>query len=168
MSENSDKTELQLRPFTFFHRAMLISVDTQFSTHTDIRIDPEILAGYMQLTVCIMHRNFPEGVIQEKFTWDVTRSDRASWIIPKERLEKLTGDRYDARIRRQKESAQNWYQRRIEKIEPLINHLLMQMFVNGSITIDEVERLVQERYRPQGGAEMIARLPWDDKDDYQV
>ncbi len=158
--------ELQLRPFTFFHRAMLISVDTQFSTHTDIRIDGETLAGYMQLTVCIMHRNFPDNVLQETFVWDVTRPDRSVWAVSRGKLEKLTGERYDARVRRQKTRAQDWYRRRIEKIEPLINHLLMQMFVSGSITIDEVEILVQEKYRPQGGAEMIARLPWDEKDDY--
>ena len=66
MSENSGKTEFPLRPFTFFHRAMLISVDTQFSTHTDIKIDGETLAGYMQITVCIMHQNLPGSVIQER------------------------------------------------------------------------------------------------------
>ena len=168
MSENSGKTEFPLRPFTFFHRAMLISVDTQFSTHTDIKIDGETLAGYMQITVCIMHQNFPGSVIQETFVWDVTRHDRSAWAVSRGKLEKLYGERYDARVRRQKTRAQDWYRRRIEKIEPLINHLLMQMFVNGSVTIDEVELLIQNKYRPQGGAEMIARLPWDDSEDYQT
>ena len=78
------------------------------------------------------------------------------------------GERYDAKIRRQKVRAQNWYTARVEKIEPLINRLVMQMFINGEVTVDKIEMLIQEKYRPQGGAEMIARLPWNDDDELQV
>jgi len=152
MSEQSDKTNLNLRPFTFFHRNMFISTDTQFSMHADVKMDAGELSGYMQVTVAIMHIHFPSNIIKETFTWDITRHDRSVWAIPKEKLEKLTGERYDAKVRYQKRRAQNWYMARVERIEPLINRLVMQMFINGSITIDEVERLVQEKFRPQGGA----------------
>lgn len=168
MSENSEKTVLQLRPFWFFYRSMLISDDTQFSTHVDVKIDKEDMAGYIQLTVCIMHQNFPSGVIQEKFVWDVTRSDLSVWDFSERELkqiEKLSGDQYDTKIRRRETRVRSWYGNRIEKIEPLMHRLLMEMFISGDMTVNGIDMLVQERYRPQGGAEMIACLPWDDKDD---
>lgn len=81
MTEQSEKTHLPLRHFIFFHRAMLISTDTQFSTHTDVKVDADTLCGYMQLTVSIMHSHFPGKVIQEVFVWDISRSDRKAWEI---------------------------------------------------------------------------------------
>ncbi len=168
MSEPQEKTILPLRQFIFFHRAMLISTDVQFSVHTDVKIDEETLAGYMQITVSIMHTHFPENTIQEVFVWNITRGDRSVWTISQARLEKLTGEKYDAIILRRKIRVQNWYASRVEKIEPLINCLVMQMFINGEVTVDKIEILIQEKYRPQGGAEMIARLPWDGKDEYKV
>lgn len=169
MSDSQEyKAELPLRQFTFFHRNMLISIDTQLSIHTDVKIDGKTLAGYMQTTVCIMHQHFPSNVINESFVWDITREDRTVWDILPDRLEKLSGERYDAVIRRQKTKVQSWYMARVEKIEPLLNALVMQMFIDGSVTVDKMEALVQEKYRPQGDAEMITRLPWDDKDSYEV
>jgi len=168
MSEQQEKTILPLREFIFFHRAMLISTDAQFSVHTDVKIEEETLTGYMQLTVSIMHKHFPESIIQEVFIWNITRSDRSVWTISQARLEKLTGEKYDAMILRRKARIQNWYRSRVEKIEPLINVLAMQMFINGEVTVDKIEMLIQEKYRPQGGAEMIARLPWNDDDELQV
>lgn len=58
--------------------------------------------------------------------------------------------------------------KRVEKIEPLINRLVMEMFINGSVTVDYIETLIQEKYRPLGGAEMIARLPWDEEEEYRA
>lgn len=168
MSDQEEKTVLNLRPFIFFHRNMFISPDTQFSIHADVKMEAGELSGYMQLTVAIMHTHFPGNIIQEIFVWDITRSDRSVWAIPREKLEKLMGERYDAKIRRQKVRAQNWYMARVDKIEPLINRLVMQMFINGEVTVDKIEMLIQEKYRPQGGAEMIARLPWNDDDELQV
>jgi hypothetical protein len=169
MSDDQEgRTFLPLRQFIFFHRAMLISTDAQFSIHTDVKMEAETFAGYMQLTVCVMHKHFPDNVIQETFVWDITRPDRSMWAIPQEKLEKVCGEKYEMLIHRKKVRAQDWYMARVAKIELLINHLVMQMFIDGCVTVDKIEMLIQEKYRPQGGAEMIARLPWDDKDSYQI
>lgn len=166
--DHEAKAVLPLRQFTFFHRNMLISTDTQLSVHTDVKMEGDTLAGYMHTTVRIMHQHFPDNVIEESFVWDITRENRAAWAIPPAKLEKLHGEAYDARIRRQKTTVQNWYMARVEKIEPLLHTLVMQMFIDGYITVDKMEMLVQEKYRPQGDAEMIPRLPWDESGVYET
>ena len=165
MSQSDDRMTLTLRQFVFFHRTMLIPADTSLSIHFDCKVCPAEHTGYMVINVVLMHQNFPGPQISEKLVWDITREDRHLWHLPQEKLEKLTGDRYDVRMRRQKAKIIAWYMHRIEKVEPMLNKLILQMFLDSRITADKIEMFVQEKYRPQGGAEMVTRIPWDDDED---